>query len=122
VPPDSGERRRPPRFFDASVDQTEARNDILGCFGRSDRSALCKSDGGSYSLIGDGPLSGWRTRWSGFPERLLEAGFGEWNDLAKLHEVRDLPAGVLGADQVLVGCERFHAVAGRRPIPTRPGG
>jgi hypothetical protein len=28
--------RRP---FDASVDQTEARNDVLGCFGRSDRRA-----------------------------------------------------------------------------------
>jgi hypothetical protein len=27
------------RFADASVDPTEARNDILGCFGRSDRSA-----------------------------------------------------------------------------------
>jgi hypothetical protein len=27
-------------FHDASVDPTEARNDILGCFGRADRSAL----------------------------------------------------------------------------------
>jgi hypothetical protein len=26
-------------FSDASVDPTEARNDILGCFGRSHRSA-----------------------------------------------------------------------------------
>jgi hypothetical protein len=26
-------------FLDASVDPTEARNDILGCFGRSDRRA-----------------------------------------------------------------------------------
>jgi hypothetical protein len=35
--------RTPPtrarRLADASVDQTEARNDILGCFGRSDRRA-----------------------------------------------------------------------------------
>jgi hypothetical protein len=28
------------RLADASVDPTDARNDILGCFGRSDRSAL----------------------------------------------------------------------------------
>jgi len=28
---------RASRPYDASVDQTEARNDILGCFGRSDR-------------------------------------------------------------------------------------
>ena len=34
--------RRP---FDASVDHTEARNDILGCFGQSDRSALRQSGG-----------------------------------------------------------------------------
>jgi hypothetical protein len=27
------------RLADASVDPTEARNDILGCFGRSDRRA-----------------------------------------------------------------------------------
>ena len=52
----------------------------------------------------------------------MAAGFGEWNDLAELHEVRDPLAGVLGADRVLVGCEGFHAVGGRRPIPARPGG
>jgi hypothetical protein len=52
----------------------------------------------------------------------LAAGFGEWNDLAKLHEVRDLLAGGLGADRVLVGCEGSHAVGGRRLIPASPGG
>jgi hypothetical protein len=31
-------------FPAASVDPTEARNDIRGCFGRSDRSALRQSD------------------------------------------------------------------------------
>ena len=92
------------------------------CFGRSDRSALPTSEGGSYYLIGDGQPGGWRTRRSGFPERLLAAGLGQWNDLAKLHEVRDRLAGVLGADRVLVGCEGFKAVGGRRPSPARPGG
>jgi hypothetical protein len=51
----------------------------------------------------------------------LAASFGAWNDLAKLHEVRDLLAGVLGADRVLVGCEGFKAVGGPWPIPARPG-
>ena len=37
VGPTTPTRARRP--FDASVDHTEARNDILGCFGRSDRSA-----------------------------------------------------------------------------------
>jgi hypothetical protein len=73
------------------------------------------SERGSYNLIGDGPPGDWRTRRSGFPERLSAAGFGEWNDLAKLHEVRDLLAVVLGADWVLVGCEGFNAVRVRRP-------
>jgi hypothetical protein len=75
-----------------------------------------------YDLIGDGPPDDWRTRQSGFPERLLAAGFGERSGLAKPHEVRDLLAGVLGADRVLVGCEGFHAVGVRRPSPASPGG
>ena len=48
-----------------------------------------------HHLIGDGSPGGWRTRRTGFPERLSSAGFGEWNELAKLHEVRDLLASVL---------------------------
>jgi hypothetical protein len=68
-----------------------------------------------HYLIGDGSPGGWRTRKTGFPERLAAAGFGEWNDLAKLHEVRDLLAGVLGAERVLVGREGFNAVDGDRP-------
>ncbi len=67
-----------------------------------------------HYLIGDGSPGGWRTRRTGFPNRLAAAGFGEWNDIAKLHEVRDLLASVLGTDRVLVGCEGFNAVGGRR--------
>jgi hypothetical protein len=63
-----------------------------------------------HYLIGDGSPGGWRTRRTGFPDRLAAAGFGEWNELAKLHEIRDLLIGVLGADRVLVGCEGFNAV------------
>jgi hypothetical protein len=111
----------PPVVLRASVRRHRSRL-IRDCFGRSDRRALCKSEGGSYYLIGDGPPGGWRTRRSGFPARLLAAGFGEWNDLAKLHEVRDLLAGVLGAGRVLVGCEGFNAVGRRRPIPARRRG
>ena len=67
-----------------------------------------------HYLIGDGSPGGWRTRKTGFPARLAAAGFGEWNDLAKLDEIRDLLAGVLGVDRVLVGCEGFNAVGGWR--------
>jgi hypothetical protein len=103
-------------------DDTDARKEACRCFGRSDRRAPSKGEGGSYDLIGDGPPGDWRTRRSGFLERLSAAGFGEWNDLAKLHEVRDLLAGLLGTDWVMVGCEGFKAEGGRRPIPARPGG
>ncbi len=37
---------------------------------------------------------------------------GEWNELGKLEEIRDLLIGVLGAGRVLVGCEGFNAVDG----------
>jgi DNA repair photolyase len=63
-----------------------------------------------HYLIGDGSPNGWRTRRTRFAERLEQAGFGEWNALAKLWEVRDLLAEVLGAGRVLVGCEGFNAV------------
>jgi DNA repair photolyase len=66
-----------------------------------------------HYLIGDGSPGGWRTRRTGFPDRLVAAGFGEGNDLTKLHEVRDLLASVLGGERVLVGCEGFNAVGGR---------
>jgi DNA repair photolyase len=70
-----------------------------------------------HYLIGDGSPGGWRTRRTGFPDRLAAAGFGEWNELSKLDEVRDLLASVLGADRVLVGCEGFNAVGNRPPAP-----
>ena len=71
-----------------------------------------------HYLIGDGSPGGWRTRKTGFPERLAAAGFGEWNELAKLHEVRDRMVDVLDASRVLVGCVGFNAVGGRRQTPS----
>jgi hypothetical protein len=76
-----------------------------------------RRDPESDGLIGGGSPGGWRTRKAGFPERLAAAGFGEWNDLAKLREIRDLLAGVLGAGRVLVGCEGFNAVGRPRQTP-----
>jgi DNA repair photolyase len=67
-----------------------------------------------HYLIGDGSPNGWRTRRTTFAKRLDEAGFGVWNSLDKLWEVRDLLAGVLGAQRVLVGCDGFNAVGQRR--------
>jgi DNA repair photolyase len=66
-----------------------------------------------HYLIGDGSPGGWRTRRTGFPTRLAAAGFGEWNELHKLEEVRDLLTGVLGAPRVLIGCEGFNTVGKR---------
>jgi hypothetical protein len=63
-----------------------------------------------HYLIGDGSPNGWRTRRTNFAERLEQAGFGEWNALAKLWEVRDILADVMGPSRVLVGCEGFNAV------------
>jgi DNA repair photolyase len=66
-----------------------------------------------HYLIGDGSPNGWRTRRTSFAERLERAGFGEWNDLAKLWTVRDLLARVLGASRVLVGSAGFNSVGSR---------
>ncbi len=63
-----------------------------------------------HYVIGDGSPNGWRTRRTSFAERLERAGFGEWNNLAKLWTIRDLFAGVMGASRVLVGSEGFNAV------------
>ena len=72
----------------------------------------------AYHLIGDGSPGGWRTRRTGFPDRLAAASFGGWNVLGKLHEIRGLLVEVLGEPRVLVGCEGFNAVgdagSGRR--------
>lgn len=65
-----------------------------------------------HFLIGDGSPGGWRTRRTGLPDRLAAAGFGEWNSLAKLDEVRNVMVSVLGAERVLVGCEGFNTVSG----------
>jgi hypothetical protein len=63
-----------------------------------------------HYLIGDGSPNGGRTRRTSLADRLDRAGFGEWNSLAKLWEVRDLLAGVMGPSRVLVGREGFCAV------------
>ena len=58
---------------------------------------------------GDG-THGARTRRTNFPQLLEQAGFGEWNNKEKLWEIRDILAGVLGEDRVLVSADGFNAV------------
>jgi hypothetical protein len=41
---------------------------------------------------------------------LVAAGYGEWNRLEKLWEVREVMVNVLGPDRVLVSCDGFNAV------------
>lgn len=72
-----------------------------------------------HFLIGDGSPGGWRTRRTGFPERLDAAGFGDWNDVSKLHEVRALLAAVLGEGRVLTSCEGFNTVGDHRSLSSR---
>jgi DNA repair photolyase len=71
-----------------------------------------------HYLIGDGSPNGWRTKRTTFAERLEEAGFGAWNSLTKLWEIRDLLAGVLGEERVLVGCDGFNSVGLKRGTAT----
>ena len=65
-----------------------------------------------HYLIGDGSPNGWRTKQTDFGKRLDDAGFGAWNALEKLWEIRDLMSGVLGSERVLIGRDGFNAVGG----------
>lgn len=62
-----------------------------------------------HYLLGDGSY-GARTRRTNFLALLEQAGFGEWSRIEKMWEVRDILAGVLGAERVLVSAEGFNAV------------
>lgn len=64
-----------------------------------------------HYLLGDGSLGGLRTRRTGFPQRLADAGFDEWNRLEKFHEVRAIFERILGPDRVLVSRDGFNAIA-----------
>jgi DNA repair photolyase len=66
-----------------------------------------------HFLIGDGSPNGWRTKRTTLVAKLEKAGFGAWNDLAKLWEIRELFARVMGDERVLLGCEGFNSVGGR---------
>jgi DNA repair photolyase len=63
-----------------------------------------------HYLLGDGSPNGLRTRRTQFPTLLEEAGFGEWNRLDKLWEVRQVFAEVLGPERVLLSRDGFNAV------------
>jgi DNA repair photolyase len=72
--------------------------------------AVCDRAIVDHYLIGDGSPNGWRTKRTTFARRLEETGFGVWNSLAKLWEIRDLLVAILGEQRVLVGCDGFNAV------------
>jgi DNA repair photolyase len=76
-------------------------------------SAACDRVILDHYLIGDGSPGGWRTRRTGFAQRLDQAGFAAWNSLDKLHEVRQLMAQTLGPNRVLLGRDGFNAVGGQ---------
>jgi hypothetical protein len=63
-----------------------------------------------HFLIGDGSPGGSRTRRTGYIRRLQSTGLEAWAALDRLWEFRDLAAGVLGLDRVLVGCAGFNTL------------
>lgn len=67
-----------------------------------------------HYLIGDGSSNGLRTKRTIFPQLLEYAGFGEWNSLDKLWEVKSVFDRVLGPGRVLVSREGFNAVGPNR--------
>ena len=70
-----------------------------------------------HYLIGDGFPNGWRTKRTTFAQRLEQRlGSVPGTLLTKLWEIRDVLAGVLGAERVLVGCDGFNSVSIRRGI------
>ena len=64
-----------------------------------------------HYLLGDG-AHGVRTKRTGFPQLLEQAGFEEWTRLDRFWEVRDFMARALGHERVLVSCEGFNTVGG----------
>lgn len=67
-----------------------------------------------HYLVGDGSPRGLRTKRTKFPQLLEDAGFGEWNRLGKLWEVKNVFDRVLGLGRVLVSREGFNAVGPNR--------
>lgn len=63
-----------------------------------------------HYLLGDGSPNGWRTKRTNFPSLLEQTGFAEWTTMEKFWQVRDVLAGVLGTERVLVSREGFNAV------------
>jgi DNA repair photolyase len=63
-----------------------------------------------HYLLGDGSKNGLRTRRTGFPKMLEDAGLGEWNDLRKFWHIKSLFDHVLGPDRVLVSADGFNSV------------
>lgn len=63
-----------------------------------------------HYLIGDGSKNGLRTRRTRFADMLDAAGYGDWNRIEKLWEVRDVVKQSMGDDRVLLSCEGFNTV------------
>jgi DNA repair photolyase len=63
-----------------------------------------------HYLLGDGSPGGLRTKRTRFPELLEQAGFGEWNHLDKLWEVKAIFDRILSPGRVLVSAEGFNSV------------
>lgn len=63
-----------------------------------------------HYLLGDGSRGGLRTKRTGFPRMLDEAGYSEWNTVEKFWEVVEAFRRVLGPARVLTSCEGFNTL------------
>ena len=110
------------RFREAEV-QTQATISPLMPLTDPEQFALALNTACNRVIIdhyeyGDG-THGARTKRTNFPQLLEQAGFGEWNNKEKLWEIRDILAGALGEDRVLVSADGFNAV-GQVQTATHP--
>jgi hypothetical protein len=75
-----------------------------------DLGAACDRVVLDHYLLGDGSKHGLRTKRTGFPKMLEDAGFAEWNGLGKFWEVKGVFDRVLGPDRVLISADGFNSV------------
>ena len=82
-------------------------------------SAACDRVVLDHYLLGDGSPGGLRTKRTRFPQLLEQAGFSEWNQLAKFWDVKAAFDRILGPGRVLVSADGFNSVGQAAPPGTR---
>jgi DNA repair photolyase len=102
------------RFRDRGVPTQATVSPLLPLADRQkfaqDLAAACDRVILDHYLLGDGSNHGLRTKRTGFPKMLEDAGFAEWNGLGKFWEVKGVFDRVLGPHRVLISADGFNSV------------